>query len=254
MLAMIPAQNQCRVNVPVNIPMVSTHTRTLRACRRPAPQTVQELIVRAHALAGWSIAEIAHALHAAIPDHPLRAKGFVGQLAECALGADPLAGERPDFPMLGVELKTIPVNQHGMPTEGTFCCSIDMMHTDTEVWETSRLKQRLQQVLWLPVDSAKRAPLPERRFGRAVLWTPSTEQLAVLRADWEDLMGAIGAGRAGTLSAREGVALQVRPKAANARVRALAAGPDGPYRTLPLGFYLRTSFTRDVLGFRDRSP
>ena len=216
--------------------------------RRAPPSSQQELLLRARALAGHSVAALAAALQVAVPRESRRAKGFVGQLAELALGADPEAGSRPDFPALGVELKTIPVGQAGRPTGSTFCCGIAMAEADRAEWQGARLRQRLARVLWLPVTDARLRPLAERRFGAAQLWSPSPAEAALLRADWEELMGWIGAGLGEALSARMGVALQVRPKAASARVRTLAPGPDGVQRVLPLGFYLRPSFTAGILG------
>lgn len=213
--------------------------------RRSEPQTRRELELRAEALDGRNVAEVAAALAWELPVDARRAKGFVGQLVEAALGADPLAGDMPDFPGLAVELKTVPMSRKGRPAESTFCCSIAMAVADHAQWETSRLKKRLACVLWLPVQAAAVAPLAKRRFGRARFWSPSPIQLDALRADWEDLMGAIGAGS--PPSAHEGRLLQVRPKAASSRDRTLAPGADGPRRSLPLGFYLRTSFVADIL-------
>ncbi len=215
--------------------------------RMPTPQSIEELCVRAQALQGRMVCEVAQFLHVAIPKEPRRSKGFIGQLVERILGSDPAAGDRPDFTGLGVELKTIPVNTHGIPKESTFCCSIDMNTADTEKWETSRLRKRLACVLWVPIESALLAPMPARRFGVPVLWSPSLAQEACLRSDWEYLMGAIGAGYGGVLSAREGEALQVRPKAANRLVRTVAPAQDGAMQTLPLGFYLRAVFTEKIL-------
>ena len=72
--------------------------------RQPAPMSTAELIVRAEALAGSSIGELAEALGATIPEGRRSTKGFIGQLLEKALGADPEALDAPDFPGLGVEL------------------------------------------------------------------------------------------------------------------------------------------------------
>ena len=215
--------------------------------RRPAPRGARELELRAQALQGHSVTTLAQALGAVLPSTSQRGKGFVGQLVECALGADPCAGPRPDFPDLGVELKTVPVDARGWPLESTFCCSIHMASADQQSWESSRLRRRLAHVLWVPVHAPRGLAVGERCFGRARLWQPSAAQAALLKADWEDLMGAIGAGRGGTLTAREGRALQVRPKAAHARVRTLAPGPEGPQTMLPLGFYLRTQFTAEII-------
>ena len=64
-------------------------------------------------------------------------------------------------------------------------------------------------------------------------------------ADWEKLLGAVGTGR--IPSAHEGRVLQLRPKAAHGRVLTLTAMEDGAARVLPLGFYLRASFTAALL-------
>ncbi|MED5463682.1 MAG: DNA mismatch repair endonuclease MutH [Myxococcota bacterium] len=227
--------------------MMSSLNSNSDPVRRPAPASLAELRVRAEALRGYSIGDLAGALGLEVPEDNRRSKGFIGQLIERALGADPKAGPRPDFVDLGVELKTIPVNDQGRPTETTFCCSIKMAQADQELWESSRLRLRLQRVLWVPVESARKRELAQRRIGSPVLWSPDAVAEAALRSDWEDLMGAIGSGRGGTLTAREGRVLHVRPKAANASVRTIAPGAGGPQKTLPLGFYLRTAFTAALL-------
>ncbi len=213
--------------------------------RRTPPTSERELMVRATALTGHSIGEIATGMGWPLPPDPRRAKGFVGQLIEAALGAEPDAAELPDFVTLGIELKTIPVKPDGRPGESTFCCSIDMDAVDRELWETSRLRIRLARVLWIPVTAARFAPLPERRVGKPVIWSPSAEEDILLRHDWECIAGVIGAG--GSVSAHVGAVLQARPKAASSKVRALGLAEDGLVRRLPLGFYLRTAFTAGIV-------
>jgi DNA mismatch repair protein MutH len=214
--------------------------------RLPAPVSRRALEVRAAALAGHTVAELAAALNAAVPANSRHAKGFVGQLVEHALGADPQARERPDFPDLGVELKTIPTDADGRPVASTFVCSIAMADADRAEWASSIVRHRLACVLFVPVLARPGEPIGERKLGTARLWTPSAAVIAGLRADWEDLIGAIGAGRGGSLTAREGRWLQVRPKAAHAGVRTLGPSSDGVARMLPLGFYLRPTFTRQI--------
>jgi DNA mismatch repair protein MutH len=215
------------------------------APRRPPPRTRRELLLRAEALAGHTVGEVAAALTLPLPEAPGRAKGFVGTLVELALGADATAGARPDFPALGVELKTIPVRAGGRPAESTFCCSITMVRADLEDWPSSRLAVRLGCVLFVPVEDARARACAARRFGAPVLWQPDAAELALLRADWEDLIGAIGSGR--VPSAHEGRVLQVRPKAARGDVRVLGTAGDGPGRRQPLGLYLRARFTATIL-------
>ncbi len=215
--------------------------------REPAPASIAELQIRAEGLYGQTVGAVAKQLGIHLAADNKHGKGYVGLVAECALGADPKAGERPDFVDLGVELKTLPLNEEGRPSESTFCCAINMANADKQTWDDSRLKQKLARVLWLPIDSAKSKSLEERCFGRAFLWTPSEEMISVFEEDWNLLMGFIGAGMADELSAHLGAYLQVRPKAAHSGVRTTGVGADGPEQVLPLGFYLRTVCTEKIL-------
>lgn len=213
--------------------------------RRPEPTSLDELLLRAQALAQRSIGELAAALGVVVPATPRQDKGFVGQLVEAALGADPQAGPRPDFPNLGVELKTIPITFAGVPLESTFCCSVAMQSTDSAEWENSRLRAKLQRVLWVPVLGARITPWAERHFGDPRLWEPSAAEWQALRADWEDLIGALADGQ--RVHAHSGAILQIRPKGRNGRVRVLAVANDGVAPALPVAFYLRPAFTAGVL-------
>lgn len=215
--------------------------------RRSSPTSLKELCLRAHALSGHTLAEIGAALNKPLPTDGKHAKGWLGQLAEFALGADPQAYDKPDFLEIGVELKTVPINAHGKPAESTFCCSIALNSADREEWASSRLRQRLSKVLFLPVDGAQHLPFAERRFQTPRLWLRTAEEDRALHADWEDLMGRIGCGQSARLRGSLGVMLQVRPKAATSRTRRWASGPLGPTLEKPLGFYLRASFVGRLL-------
>jgi len=219
-----------------------------RRLYRPPPRHLDELRVRAAALAGCEIATLAAALGAFCPD-PDRAtapshKGRVGALVEAALGATAGSRPEPDFPHLGVELKTVPIDAAGRTRESTFVCVLHPVAAATAVWATSLVRKKLAHVLWIPVLPA---PL---RLGTPCFWRPSVAQEAILQADFEELIGLVGAGEIEHLSAHRGRWLQVRPKAAHGRVRAriLGTGDDGDLiETVPRGFYLRARFTRAIL-------
>ena len=57
-----------------------------------------------------------------MPPDLRRDKGWVGMLLEYWLGADAGSKAEQDFAHLGVELKTIPVDESGVPLETTFVC------------------------------------------------------------------------------------------------------------------------------------
>ena len=221
--------------------------------RRPPPESLRELLLRAEALSGRSLGELAVALDVSLPEDPRRAKGIPGQLVERALGADGGSAPQPDFSGLGVELKTIPVGADGRPRESTYVCKVAPLEIAHEEWPTSRVRRKLAHVLWVPLFAE--GPLAQRPIGQARLWQPSGEEEADLRSDWEELAGLLGAGAVEEVTAHLGKCLQVRPKAADGDERGLMpGGDDGILETVPRGFYLRSSFTSRILTPGARSP
>lgn len=211
------------------------------------PQSEAELLDRARALAGHTVGELGKRFEVQVPETAARAKGLTGQLLERALGCDAGSADLPDFLQIGVELKTLPIGRNGKPRESTFVCSISLGHAETETWVESRVLCKLRRVLWMPVEGDPALPLPGRRLGRPILWSPCADEEAALRADWELLMGMIACGQVEQISAHLGSSLQIRPKAAHSRVRTTGLDGEGVTRTLPLGFYLRPAFTARVL-------
>lgn len=208
------------------------------------PGSVEELLARAHGLAGLRLGQLADALDVAFPDDLGRHKGFIGNLVEVALGTTASTRAAPDFEALGVELKTLPTSRDGRPRESTFVCTASLTRMTEETWPTSKVREKLARVLFVLVESERGVPARERRVGLPVWFEPDDEEERVLRADWEDLAALIASGLVDAVSARRGVALQVRPKARHAGVRRRALDVEGEgFHTLPRGFYLRRTFT-----------
>lgn len=213
-----------------------------------APQSEQALMDRAQALAGRRLGDLATALGESVPADLKHQKGWVGELLERTLGASAQSRAQPDFQAIGVELKTLPLDARGLPRESTYVCTVPLEQACSERWEQAWVRQKLQRVLWFPVEADAARALAERRLGSPLLWSPSPEQEWQLRKDWEEIMERICLGALEQLSAHQGDCLQVRPKAANARVLTPAIGPDGrAVLTNPRGFYLRSSFTAAIL-------
>lgn len=212
------------------------------------PQSVEELLARCQALAGLTLGQVAAQLKQAVPADLTSDKGWVGQLLERALGASSGSQAAPDFPQLGVELKTIPINQQGKPLESTYVCVAPLTGIANQQWQDSWICQKLQCVLWLPVLAERHIPLAERIIGTAFLWQPNAEQQHALRQDWEELMDLISLGGIADIRGAHGKILQLRPKAANSKALTTAVGAQGePILTLPRGFYLKASFTASLI-------
>ncbi|MEZ4299237.1 MAG: MutH/Sau3AI family endonuclease [Polyangiaceae bacterium] len=153
----------------------------------------------------------------------------------------------PDFPELGVELKTIPLAPSGAARESTYVCTLPLADADRAEWATSWVRRKLSCVLWVPL-CGKRSGEPPELVGRAVLWRPTAEQERILAADFDEIVGLVGAGNIEALDARVGRWLQARPKAPHSRARTVAFGPGDEYtHALPRGFYLRARFTAAIL-------
>lgn len=216
----------------------------------PAPPTSeQELMKRASAITGFTLEQLAARYGVAVPTSNTRSKGWGGQLVEHALGASAGSISGPDFPQLGVELKTIPISLSGKPAESTYVCTAPLLPSPEMQFESSCVSRKLARVLWFPVVSAPGDPIAQRRLGRPRLWSPSPDHWAVLRADFDEHIENIQFGRVGAITARHGQVLQIRPKGATAADRTPAVGPSGErIMTNPRGFYLRASFTARVIG------
>lgn len=212
------------------------------------PETEAELLQRAQNIAGLTLLQLARQLNEPVPAKLHHAKGWVGQLLEKALGATAGSLPEPDFQQLGIELKTLPVNKDGQPGESTYVCTVPLQDNHDLAWEQSWVRNKLKRVLWVPVESGKDLAVSERHIGQAVLWSPAPEQEQVLKQDWQELMDLVCTGQLGEISARQGTYLQIRPKAANANSLVHTRDEEGnDTLTLPRGFYLRTSFTRQIL-------
>ncbi len=216
---------------------------TGRPARCP-PRDAADLLARAQALVGRSPEDLATQLGQRSDGSPVRTKGFVGGLLEDALGATGGSQATWDFPALRIELKSIPVDGLGKPRESTFVCTVSLLDAERAEWEGSWVQAKLSRVLWIPVRSEGSA----RTIGPPVLWSPTPEQASILADDFADILGRVAVGNIEGTTARIGRWLQLRPKAADGRVRTLAPATDGALlSTVPRGFYLRARFTGAIL-------
>lgn len=124
----------------------------------PRPQSETELLTRARMLAGETLATLARKAEVAMPKDLRHAKGWVGQLLEWHLGAT--AGSKPeqDFQELGIELKTLPIDQAGKPLESTFVCVTPLLGITGLRWDESNVRNKLSRVLWIPVEGSRDIP------------------------------------------------------------------------------------------------
>ena len=208
------------------------------------PETLKELLIRAESLTGKTFGQLAQQLNIPVPSQPSRAKGWVGGLLEHYLGAHAPNKATPDFPYLGIELKSIPINSKGLPSETTYVTTVSLDQLAQQSWHESPVYQKLKQVLWVPFEGDTTIALPSRRIGQPILWQPIPEQAMILQQDWQEIVDLILMGNLSKLTSRLGTYLHVRPKAAHGKILQKTNSSE---QTLPRGFYLRTALTSRIL-------
>ncbi|WP_392558667.1 DNA mismatch repair endonuclease MutH [Orbus mooreae] len=215
---------------------------------QPKPTSESMLMAKAREIAGYSLGDIAKSIDLPIPPDLKKKKGWVGQLLELYLGADAGSKAERDFAHLGIELKTIPINQLGYPLETTFICVAPLVENHGITWQSSHVKYKLNKVLWIPVEGDRAIPLAQRRVGSPILWQPSAEEEQQLKQDWQELMDMIVLGKIANITAKHGEFIQIRPKAANGKALTEAFNENGELiMTRPRGFYLKKQFTARIL-------
>ncbi|MCK5723947.1 MAG: DNA mismatch repair protein MutH, partial [Gammaproteobacteria bacterium] len=123
------------------------------------PTSEEQLLKRARQLAGLTLADLAIKFNQTIPKDTRHAKGWIGQLVETTLGATASSLAEPDFQLIGIELKTLPLTNSGKPKESTYVCTVPLTNLHEQEWSSCWLKRKLQRVLWLPIEADKRIPL-----------------------------------------------------------------------------------------------
>ncbi|RLA03729.1 MAG: DNA mismatch repair endonuclease MutH [Gammaproteobacteria bacterium] len=211
---------------------------------------------RVEMIAGMTLSSLAASVNVEVPLDLRRAKGWVGQLLENVLGANAGNKPEPDFIDLGIELKTLPVDKNGKPTESTYVCVVPLSDTTGLRWNNSIVRAKMNHMLWLPIEADKQIPLGQRRVGAGIFWRPDVDTEVQLAADYNEFIERISLGEVESITADQGNWLQIRPKAANSSMLTEGIGEEGQsIRTLPRGFYLRPSFTRGIIEqWRSTSP
>lgn len=213
-------------------------------------ENLPELQHRCQQMVGATLGELAAHLQLPIPEHTLQAKGWIGQLIELYLGASGGSQAVHDFPLLNLELKTIPITHDKKPLESTYVCTVQSNEHAID-WRDSWVYRKLQHVLWIPVltKSTARIPLAARVIQEPIWWRMDAATESILRADWEELMEMVALGMTRNISAKFGEYLHIRPKAANSKVLVDYLDQDAePTKVVPRGFYLRPQFTQQILG------
>ncbi|MBU3827548.1 MAG: DNA mismatch repair protein MutH [Candidatus Anaerobiospirillum merdipullorum] len=213
----------------------------------PEPHTLDELRQRLELICGKTISELAGALNLSIPQGNTHSKGYTGGLIELYLGAAAPNLGAPDFPFLGIELKTVPVDELFTPIESTFICHAPIKDIRGLDFYHSTLYAKIRLTLYVFVLTAKKMPIRQRRVVDYLLYQMPPADLLQVKADYDELMELITQGQGKQITARIGTLVQLRPKAPNGQRLTAIVDEDGAVSTTrPRGFYMRRSYMAKI--------
>lgn len=216
--------------------------------RAKTPETFEELINSLNSIVGKSVSELARSAGIPLPISTTHGKGFTGELLEILLGASAENRPIPDFPKLGLELKTLPVDSNLVPLESTFLCHAPLTGIRHLTFENSTLYSKIKRVLFVVVTAQRDMDFEDRIIAGYFFFTPDKFQYSQIKRDYNELYEMIKTGNVEKISARIGQIIQLRPKCANGRALTDCIGPDGEFiKTRPRGFYMRRNFTKSLI-------
>ncbi len=223
-------------------------TENTQNTRITPPQNFDELIANLNFIVGKSLTELAEFARLPVPIDTLHGKGFTGELIEQCLGASAANQSIPDFPELGLELKSIPVDDNLCPLESTFLCYAPLTGIRHYSFETSPLYSKITRVLFVLIRASRELDFDERVVLGYFFYTPTEEELNIVRNDFNELYELVKTGNVEKINARIGQIIQMRPKGANGKVLTECIGPNGEIiKTRPRGFYMRRAFTQKLI-------
>lgn len=212
------------------------------------PETFEELVSNLNTIVGQNLYSLAKSINMPLPISTTHGKGFTGELLEALLGASAQNLPIPDFPNLGLELKSLPVDNDLVPLESTFVCHAPLTNIRKLTFENSAFFSKIKRVLFVVINAQRDQDFKDRKVLGYFFYTPSEDDLATLKSDYKELYELVKTGNIDKVNARIGHIIQMRPKGANGKALTQCIGPDGSIiMTRPRGFYIRRSFTTELV-------
>lgn len=177
-----------------------------------------------------------------------RGRTGVGDLVELYLGKLPDNSPEPDFPDLGVEVKSLPMKRLRRSSwtvkEPTSLSMIDFNKLVKEDWATTPLRRKIDRILWVPYEHNS-ADKRESRFRRSFLWSPPSEDIPAYEADYRAVRALVLAGKAHEISERLSLVLSARRKGATGE--ATRSQPGTLVKAKSRAWAFKVAYTRPIL-------
>ncbi|MGI6230439.1 MAG: Sau3AI family type II restriction endonuclease [Tractidigestivibacter sp.] len=155
---------------------------------------------------------------------PKKRRGSFGNaIEEYYFEYKPNSDSEPDFPKVGLELKTTPMKRGAhkslVAKERLVITMIDYMTVVNETFETSHLLDKASKVLLISYLWEKNKDPLDYEVILAELWGLPKEDMPQFKADWETVVNKVRAGHAEDISGSDTLYLEACTKAADSTVR-----------------------------------
>lgn len=206
-------------------------------------KTKEEVLARAQEAIGIPIGEI---------DKTGRintGKGAIGTvLEESWFGYSPNSESAPDFPEAGVELKATPyihTNAGIRAKERLIITIINYMTEYDKTFYSSDFWHKGETLLVMSYEHKKDVPKKDYTIDKAILFSFPTEDLIIIKQDWEKIIAKIRSGEAHLLTEGDTLYLAACTKGATA-----ASVRQQPFSSIPAkqrAYSLKSSYMTQVL-------
>lgn len=211
------------------------------------PKSRTSILAHAERLVGHSLREVLDELPPAI-DFASHKGGFGNALERYYFGYEPNSRPEPDFAEAGIELKATPlkvVRKRLVAKERLVLGMIDYMAVASEAWESSSfIKKNSHLLLVFYLHEAEKDP---RDYAVKIvrMWDFPTEDLEIIRQDWETIIEKVRDGLAHELSEGDTLYLGACTKSSDSTKR--RGQPNSPEPAKPRAFSLKASYMNTII-------
>jgi DNA mismatch repair protein MutH len=173
-------------------------------------------------------------------------KSYAASVAWRTFGGRGFRAKILEFEEMGLTPRAPRVGSDLMPYEHVSFPAFRHRELLDETWEDSALLAHIEYMLFVPIHGpARGTPQGECTFGSPVFWRPSTEQVDLIRREWELFRTEIERGGSASLTpASETKAIHIRPHARDSRDTREAPGAG---QVVKQSFWLNRPFVQQIL-------
>lgn len=204
--------------------------------------SVASIVEYSRRLQGHTLREMVDVEH--IPDISRRKGSFGNAVEKYYFGYEPNSDLRPDFPKVGLELKTTPLKRN---RNGTFSAKerlvitmIDYNKVIHEDFEHSHLLEKSKNILLISYEWKPKTDPLDYKILLAALWGLPEEDMPQFKEDWENIVGKVRSGHAEDISSSDTMYLEACTKARDSSKRTSQPFSDVPAK--PRAWALKASY------------